>query len=353
MKKYIYIAVLIVCGQKLASQTNCDNFIEEATDLYSSGHYQECITMLENGLNTCSLSKSKKENAYVLLINSNIEKDSLAGIDKNLGHLLMNNPAFNIDEYNGLDDFIKYFKHYYVYPKLSIGLRVPRSFVKIIPQNFYSVIPGADNSAAYIAATDFKFNTFADYRINKKIALFTDVSAFGLSYDRDLISKYCIVYSEEQSTYMQLDFGAKYFFNVPKKINYFMEAGFSNLFLLNSKLTLNRTDIIVKDLYADVDETKYFSENAGINSKKLRNPYVYSLFLGAGAIYRFGPLGVGFDTRVYYSLNTINNISSRFALPELIRDYNYIDNDISMLKFDASIIITYSWFKVERKKTVQ
>ena len=351
MKKSIFIAFVIICSLKLGAQTSCDNLIEEATDLYNAGHYEECINTLEKGMNTCNLSKYKKEKAYILLLNSNIETDSLAAIDKNFRFLLKNNPGFSIQDYNGLDDFYKYYNHYYVYPKLSVGIRVPRSFIKIIPEKFYSIIPDADNNSKFIASTDFKFNSFADYRINKKAVLFTDISAFTLSIDRDLVAKYCTVYSEEQSTYLQLDFGAKYFFNVEKKINFFTEAGFSNQFLLISKITLNRTDSIVKSLYAGTDEIKEFSSLTDFNSKKLRNPYVYSLFLGAGAIYRVWPLGVGFDTRIYYSLNTLNNISSRFSKPELIRDYNYIDSDIRMVKFDVSVIVTYSWFKVESKRT--
>ena len=74
--------------------------------------------------------------------------------------------------------------------------------------------------------------------------------------------------------------------------------------------------------------------------------------MGAGAICKFGPIGIGLDARAYYSLNTLNNKSSRFSEPDLISNYNYIDSDIKMLKFDVSVIITYSWYRVESKKTV-
>ena len=359
MRSYLYLVVmlLIIPAQKLCAQSNCDNIIEEATYLYNSGRYDECIQMLENGLNTCSLSKNKKENAYVLLSSSYIEKDSLQAIDKSFKQLLKNNPSFNITEYNPVDDFLKYLNHYDVYPRFTAGLRVPGSFIKIIPLKIYSVIPYANNHEPFVGTTDFKFNLFADYRINKKLSFFTDISAFALNLKRELKSDYFKLRSEENLKYLQLDLGQKYFFNVAKKINYFVSTGYSNLVLLDSKLTLNHTDIVVvKNKYTNLDnsdnlnEPKYFPENTNFNSQKLRNKLVYSIFFGAGAMYRFDPFSIGIDTRAYYTLNTLNNKSARFLEPELITKDNYIDSDLSMLKFDASIIFTYSWFKVENKK---
>src|ERR1035437_957560 len=111
-------------GVGLAQENiNCDNAVDEASELYNAGKYDDCIQYLENVFVNCKLSKKKKEQAYELIINSNIEKDNLEATDKGFKNLLANNPAYNLKDYNGLDEFSTYFKEYYVYPKVAIGVR--------------------------------------------------------------------------------------------------------------------------------------------------------------------------------------------------------------------------------------
>lgn len=353
MKKWIYIAIFITCGQKLASQNNCDNLIEEATDLYNLGNYDECINVLENGLNTCALSKSKKESAYILLINSNIEKDSLQGIDKNFRLLLTTNPTFKIKDYNGLDDFKKYYKNYYAFPRLAFGMRPHYSTRSLDAFQVYQVMPNIKNESMYNTSNFFNNNVIFDFRITEKIALFADGGYFNLEYNRELKNDYWTLRSAEKITYFQLDLGVKRFYRTQKKLNPYWMAGLSNQYLMGSKLTLNQTKTVVNSLYGgtDIPEYKFLTD---YNSEAIRNHYVYSLLLGGGIIYKIGYLGIGIDFRLYYSLNTVNNPTARArsAEPDLIKDFGYIDNDFRMFKTDKSLIITYLLYKVKRKKII-
>lgn len=352
MNKWIYISLLIICSQRLAAQNNCDNLIEEATELYSSGRYEECITMLENGLNTCSLTKNRRENAYVLLIYSNIEKDSLPGIDKNFRLLLKNNPAFRIQDYNGPDDFKKYYNNYYVYPKLSIGIRPHYCIPKIMVNATYQIMPDIKEQSDFKATPFINTNFFVEYRLLEKISFFADAGYFSVNFRRALQNNYWEMESFEKLTYLQLDFGNKYYFlKSQKKFNFYMMGGFSLQYLKKSVLNLTQTKTVVNDIYTGV-ETKEYNFLSDFNSQKLRNPYVVSLLFGAGAIYRLGYFGIGLDMRTYISVNTQNNGTKRFTEDDLINNFSYVDSDFRLIKSDFSLILTYSLYKVKKKKSV-
>ncbi|MES2287123.1 MAG: hypothetical protein V4547_15635 [Bacteroidota bacterium] len=353
MKKWIYIIGLILCGQNLAAQNYCDNIIEEATDLYNSGRYEDCIAMLENGLNTCSLSKNKKENAYVLLINSNIEKDSLPGIDRNFRLLLKNNPSFKIKEYTGLDDFSRKFNNYYVYPKLSFGIRPHYSIPRVQVSRSYQgqVTPNIKNDNDFKAKRFFNTNLILEYRAIEKISFFADAGFFIINYNRELELKDSLwkMTSTEESKYFQLGFGNKfYFLKSQKKFNFYLMGGFNNQYLRKSVLNIEQEKKEITNLYGGVD-TKVESFEKKFTSDKLRNSYVVSVLLGTGITYRIGNFGLGFDIRTYISANTLNNKTSRFKEPNLIQKYNYIDSDTRLIKSDYSLVFTYLLYKVKKK----
>lgn len=351
MKIWIYIIGLILCFQKLAAQNPCDNIIEEATDLYNSGRYEECINMLENGLNTCSLSKNKKENAYVLLINSNIEKDSLPAVDKNFRLLLKNNPSFKIKEYSGLDDFSRKFNNYYVYPKLSFGIRPHYTIPQVLVSRSYQVMPGIINDSEFETKKFFNTNFLLEYRAIEKISFFADAGYFSINFKRTLELKDTIwkMSSTEELRYFQLDFGNKfYFLKSQNKLNFYLMGGFSNLYLKKSILNIEQEKKIVNNLYGNVD-TFVEDYEKDFPSKSLRNSYVVSILAGGGATYRINNFGVGFDLRAYFSVNTLNDRTYRFKTDRLIKEYSYIDSDTRLLKSDFSLVFTYLIYKVKKK----
>ena len=353
MKNWIFILGFIFCVPKLVAQNNCENIIDEATDLYNSGHYEECITMLENGLDSCSLSKNKKENAYVLLINSNIEKDSLPGIDKNFRLLLKNNPSFKIIDYNSLDDFSIKFNNYYVYPKLSFGIRPHYSIPKVWISRSYQtqITPDIKNDNQFKTKRFFNSNFVLEYRAIEKISFFADAGYFSINFNRELELKDSIwkMASTEELRYFQLDFGNKfYFLKSQKKFNFYLMGGFSNQYLKRSILNIDQEKKTVNNLYGNVD-TKVESFEKKFLSKSLRNSYVVSILIGTGITYRIGNFGLGFDIRTYFSANTLNNKTARFKEPNLIQKYNYIDSDTRLIKSDFSLAFTYLLYKVKKK----
>jgi hypothetical protein len=354
MKQIIIVIVFVFCVWQSFAQSECDNIVERASDLYNSGRYDDCVSLLEANMSKCHLSKSKKEKAYVLLVNSYIEKDSTAAIDKNFKLLLLNNPAFKIKDYVGIDDFKTSYRNYYTLPRLTIGLRVAYYMNDVRLSKLgkeYAVTPNIYNNSDYKTYNAFNVSFVSEIRPTTKIGLLAECAAYKLSYERFVENDVWKLTTAENINYIQLDLGAKYYLNHKSKLNFNVSAGFNNLYLLGSSLNLIVVDsILINDYNSNPSFTSYKDAEARFDSKNIRSNVVSSFFVGAGFIYKFGNTGVGFDYRTMLSLNTINNQKKRVSEPSLIERFGYIDNDMALRKKTVSIVFVYMFNQVREKK---
>jgi hypothetical protein len=355
MKKKVYALILFFTCLRLfaVGQTDCNNLIDDATDMYQSGRYDECIRLLEAGLKTCPLSKNKKEKAYILLINANIERDSIPAVDKGFKLLLLNNPAFKLKDYDGIDDFKSNFNNYYVFPKLAFGFRIHYRMPKISrdTSQFYSVMPNAEQPVKYKTTGRFNVGFMMDYRVNKAWAQFAEISYYAIGYDFETKNSYWTLNAHEDLSYVQWDIGTKYYFNSYKKFNPYILGGMSNQFLLQSHLTLNTEVTKVKpDSIYNAGINMDVKDNIKLKSSHLRNPYVPYILLGTGIMYKTGNMGYGLDFRFYTPLKNLNNSGNRFKEHTLIEKYGYIDNDFRMNRMDISFVVVYMFNKVKSIK---
>ncbi len=330
--------------------TNCDNAIDEAAELYNAGKYDNCISFLENAIKTCKLSKKKREKAYELIINSNLEKDNLAASDSGFKNLLHNNPMYDIKDYNGLDEYLKLYSNYYVYPKISLGIRLLYAKPFIKASKVFDVIPDANYNAKYNMEKFYNAALFFDYRIKEKISLYADASQFTINYNRELSNEYWKLNYKEKLNIIELNLCMKYHFNTQKKLNYYIYGGIGNQLITSNKISFNQERKMV-DPY---NETISFSKTSLVdfNSSLLRNKYQFSAIIGAGLTYRIGHIGVGADVRVNQTINHLNDRNTRFYESLLIRDYSYIENNMRLRKIEAAVNICY-YFKFNAKNKKQ
>lgn len=349
MKNWFLILVFSYSTAALFGQTDCDNLIDEATDLYNSGNYNECVRKLEWGLKTCSLSKGKKEKAYILLINSNIEKDSIPAVEKNFKLLLLNNPAYKLKDYDGIDDFKSNFNNYYVYPKFSVGARVCYSMPAIASFGSYQIMPDVVEGP-FTSDGFLNFDITMDFRLFERLALSGDLGAYSLNYKREVKNSYWVLNSEEKLSYFHWDLSAKFFFNTQRRFNFYWMTGISNMNLLSGELTLLQEKKIIVDQYGNPEtDSKVFYKDT-YASQNIRNRYASALLLGTGILYKRGNIGFGVDFRASSMLNTINKQKSRLDEMEIVQKYNYIDSDIRMLRAEIAIVCCYMFNKVRSKK---
>lgn len=340
------------------AQTDCSNFVEKATELYNQGKYDECTSLIESTLKECPsiiISKSTKENAYILLINSYIEKDSFPAVEANFKKLLKNNPAFKIRDYTGLDDFKAEYKNYYTLPRLTIGARLYYSKNEIITSTEYYTKPNFANDVLDSVSNNsskYGFSILGELRPTKRIGLFAEYGHWRLEYTRNISTTNWALKLNEKTSYAQLDLGMRYYLGYKRKLNFYLSSGFNNLVLLKSKMEY----INLKEQQPTLNNYTYVDEGTTIeknefdyDSKKIRAPIVISPFIGYGILYRFGKTGVGFDYRFAPIGTTINNKKKRFSEPLLVERLGYIDNDMRLSRRFFSIQIVYMFNQVKQK----
>jgi hypothetical protein len=356
MKKGLYIVLLVCFGLPCFSQNKCDNIIESATDLYNAGRYDECIQILDDGLQTCNLSKGKKEKAFILLINSNIEKDSILAVDKNFKALLVNRPNFKLKDYDVLDDFKEKFKNYFIFPKLSIGLRAfyghPQVALDFFPGSTSRQIQQNINTEGHYKTDEiYKINVGIDYRITEKWGQYVEFGVYNLSYYRTLLNNYWTQNTEEHSKYLQWDMGTKRFYRAQKKFSPYLMSGLSNQFLVKNKFSLTQTKTSVSNLYGGSDSVGVRQTWTEDNISKLRNHYTCYLIAGGGFVYNLGNVSLGIDARFYVPFITLNKQNGRFSeYPKLVTDFSYVDNDIIMTRYDLSLTVSYNFLNKAKNK---
>lgn len=353
MKNWVLIIVLLCAAKFSFAQTECDNLIEDANDLYHSGNYDDCIRKLEKGLKDCSLSKAKREKAFVLLINSNIEKDSMPSVDSYFKQLLLNNPAFKLKDYDGIDDFKTSFNNYYVFPKLSFGARIYYCFPKIKVNANYFVIPEVEPLKEYNVERVFSAAFMSDYRLTKRFTQFSELGYFRVVYNylAHTPNSSWKMNVDEKLSYIQWDIGTKLYFNNYKRLNFCLMGGVSNHFLATSKLDIITTEKRPSNIY-DNGPGDFENVSTGIpdyNSRKLRNPYVPYFLFGGGGLYKFGNFAYGLDIRQYVKLKTINNPEKRIEEPDLLNSHSYMDSNFSLSRTDISLTAVYMFNKVKNK----
>lgn len=357
VKKTVYTLIFFFCSTLIFSQNKYDNVVEQATDLYNSGRYDDCINLLETGLKSTKLSRGKKEKAYILLINSNLEKDSSLAVDNYFKKLLVNRPNFQPKDYDVPDDFNEKFKNYFIFPKLSIGLRayldVPEIYINPLSlAGTFQVQQNISNTSNFKAKSSYSVNLCVDYRMYEKWGFLGEIGSYSLDYNRELKNNYWMLNVSEELKYIQFDMGVKRFYRAQKKLSPYWLCGLNNLYLAGSSFILTQTTIEADNAHIysgdNVVKKTFFNESIF----ELRKRYVANIFFGGGCLYNFGNISLGMDFRFVGSIMNLNNSQKRFSgIPELVSIFSYIDNDIIAERSAFSIVLSYNIFnKVKNKK---
>lgn len=351
--RVILIFFIFCNGTFLLAQSDCSGFVEEANELYNTGNYDDCIQVLEDGLARCPsffMTKNRREKAYVLLINSNLEKDSLQAVDKYFRKLLNNNPDFKKRDYDEIDDFERNLNNYYVIPRLSLGMRVMWRSPSLDFTQSSDSLDGLTLPASKKLKKGFSASFMVDYRITNSWTQFSEIGYYALNYEIDLQNSKYKKSIEENSNFVQWDIGTKYYYNPRGKFNPYFAFGMSNQFLTTSKLR-----VVLKETITDsTNITHEVVHEEKVDSRKIRNSYVPYAILGTGFLIKRGKIGYGIDYRLYQPLGvTINDQKNRDALPLLKTNVNYVDSNIRMNRHDWSFIIVYMFNNVKKKPVNQ
>ncbi len=368
MKKNLILFLFVIWFSRNASgQINCDNVLDDAQSLYNSGKYSECSQALESALKTCGLSKNKKEKAYELLINAGLESDNDAQVSKYFKKFLEGDPLFDINDYEALDEFKLHFKQFEIFPRLTFGLRMQGVAPAFPVQKVYTATPRTNSGNKYTPNDSYYVGGTMEFRFHEKWACTLEFTQTNLSYSRTISSNswdngiisadsWLLNYSENM-IYTEIPVSIKYYEKAgtiartskKKLITTYLQFGINNQFLNSSSSTAS-----LKGYTQDPYTLQYRAKNSGnsqYNTTSMRSSYIASPFAGLGFIVTKGRFALSLDMRYAYSLNSGNDKNSRYAVPELISQYNYIDNDMRISRLEMGLTLYYHFsFKAKTIK---
>ncbi len=321
-------------------QVNCVSLIKDADELYHSGEYDRCLSLLENGMKDCHLSKREREDAWIIRARVNLEKDNIPETDHALIKLMSTNPNFKPKEGAYQEDFYTRLNKISVRPMLSLGLHFGFNDAIYSNAKTYSVLEGVDYSAPYKSSPGYDVGGYVEFEFLNNISVNLGLDYSSLSYTRNLqgaVNNFSAMYNENLS-YLSTPLYLKKYFGA-KAMKPFIILGMNY-----SMLRRAVADISVQYTATDptTNESDHFSISGNsIDQRPLRTDAIYGIVVGAGCSRRIKNFMFHADGRYVIGMNYFTNSFNRLNNEELILKYYYIDNAVTINKIQVSVSVAY------------
>jgi len=319
---------------------NCATVIKDAEILYNLGKYDECLLSLKVALKDCNLSRTEKQEAWILISRLNLEQDKTSESDNALVQLLKVNANYKPNPGAYQEDFYTHLDRIQTRPKLSVGLNAGLNVPVYNNSQTYSVLNGLNYSAPYKSVPGFTTGLNFEYEFYTNLSLVTGLDFSLFNYKRNLsssLSDYTIDYSESLN-YLILPLYLKKQFGSKKLKPYIILGGDFNF--------LQKATADITASYSEVDFLTGLSDNftnsiSNIDQKVMRTSTFGGLTAGAGASYRIKNLVFQVDIRYTAGMNYFTNSSDRFDNEQLIYHYYYIDNAVTLNRIEMTASVNY------------
>jgi len=349
-----------IIAQSTTENLTCTERLEKAQELYEQGRIEEVEDMLAPCVKTIydekpdisprgrRLTTLEKEEAYRLLINSqlylNAEKRSEAWMIR----LLQNNPEYRLQS-DDIQEFINLYKTMKTTPFLILGGRVGANLSLVESTRTYSLDrPNAENIGTYTAGYGYNIGGIATLPINKFIDLTLEVGLQSNSYqyqntffDYSNLSFRETITSLETPLYIKIYLGNKY--NFGRIIKPFILGGGNFNLLLQSKAKVERQDQVSSTIQRQVT-------GPNVITTPLRQANIFSVLFGAGVEYKNSRGSWFMDFRYVINFNNMVNTQNRYNNPELLFRYGYVDNDFLLNNVRVSVGYLYPFYNPKPKR---
>ena len=350
--KYILITFLVlVASLQIYAQSDCDNELANAQELYEDGDFKNAIKKLEKLLDDCDLNKTQENEALKLLASANYEMDELETGNEYVEQFLRKNPFYVASKKNDPYTFRETLGKFKSWPRLSVGARAGLPLTTVFTEKIYPVLDTADYSQEYIV-TPLVFGTIEiAYNFNKWLSFYF---GFGLR-NQKITHKVPMYNSEIEFNYKEssiLGNTPVYLqFKLPLKGSFSSAVYFGGEIEALHSVSYSHNYILKGSLD---DYTIFLSKarertNIDINIEQ-RIPIRRALIGGVKFIYKINKITVFADARYIKELDLYNNPDSHFVDPNLYITNSYTLSDIRLETIDFSIGFTYNlWYKVKSK----
>ena len=343
--KRIFILFLLFLGafaHTTKAQSNCEQNLKQAEDLFNSGDYENCIQILEKSLKECNFSSKKKEDAFELLVKSYLDQDNLIKADAAVHDLLKNNPHYELKETDSHEDFDILVNKFDVHPLFTFGITNSVFIPEFKITNTYSILENVDYTAPYkTPSTVLLYYPWFEYEFVKSLSFKAEVISFKMNYDRNFSKKtgWIMTYREDFS-FVEVPLLVKKYLPIGKNILPYATLGMGYLRMLSAKGTSYLEDKHENAFTGEKTDYSYYNEN--IDMLKMREKNSFELTAGAGIGYKFKNLGIFIDAKYCRGINSLTIAENRFSNTELTNYYFYIDNSVKLNKYEVGISISYT-----------
>ena len=175
-----YLLITLSIRSEGQSVHDCGNVLVSANKTYESGHFNECIQMLEPCLQ--KLMPSETFEAYRLLALSYLNLNDLANTKNSIKQLLRNKPNYRQFPYLDPMPFTKLLAKFDVFPKFEIGAKAGMNVNSIHPIKNLSI---SGSNATYLSSMGFQAGLTGEFFLKKRVSLSLDVLFQGINYQKN------------------------------------------------------------------------------------------------------------------------------------------------------------------------
>jgi hypothetical protein len=352
MKQLLFILIIVSGSYLLAGQTdnvstkadqNCSSIIKEADNSFQSGQYDKCISLLNDVLKKCKITRNEKEHVLELLANAYLETGDRENADVTVNILLANFPHYEIKESTASESFIRLIKKYNIHPLLTIGARNTANWHSFKSLKTFSVLDGLNYDAKYNGPTKYGFFYYGwiEVEFDKGLSLNTDETIFYTFYNRTITKQPGFsLYFSENLTIREIPLYIKKYFPVGRNTLSYATAGLGWFYMKSASgyASINYT----KDDVVTGKNVDFSASYSNINLLEMRNRNTFEWLAGVGIGYKIKNLRMFLDARYFGGLNSLSNAGKRLQNTTLVNDYFYVDNSFKLNQFELGASISYT-----------
>lgn len=325
-----------------SQKANCTTAIIEAEDLYRAGKYDDAVQLLNTAMNECKFSKREKEDAYIILAKSYLEKENYLEADRLLVKILNNDPNFKLKENLYQEDFYSYYSRIHIRPLFSAGVKLGTNIPQYAIKKLNTVYNSADYSKAYKPSLGYMYGMFAEYQLYDNISVLLEGSFSKMAYKRTIEGSgnlgLLIKYSEALKSFESSLMCKKYFLHKQFRPFVYLGGYMSNLNTATADIELIYK--LKDNITPDVDD--YYLSKNNIDVLEMRNARRGGAVSGFGVSYKTKNILISADAGYRLDIGKhLTNYENKNKNEELIYKYYYIDNDVNLSRIDFSITVAY------------
>jgi YD repeat-containing protein len=272
-------------------------------------------------------------------------------VNNKLRAMLKNNPNFVLKEELVEQDFARYYEKFKLWPFINISLRGGFSLPNYNVDATYSVLDGVDYEAPYNASLQTILGGSLEIFPIRNLSLNGELNYAKYDFSREVGTDQAwrLEYEEELDLW-EFNLYLKKYFTI-KGFDY-QPYIFGGIYM--TQMVEASGDI--KLTYDAVDKLTNTTDNNDISTTSIdrladRNEFNQGIMMGLGFNRKIQNFMVGMEGRYYTGANNIMSVRNRYRNQELVFNYYYVDNDVTVDKLELAIKIGYIFrYNIHKKK---